>query len=360
VEHVFGQVVFSVGDSTYRWEDVVLAAELWGDWARLRDSARQAAACLLREDEEEEDPVSDEAVESAADEFRYARDLVSAEEMEAWLGRWGLTAEAWMDWIRSSVLRRKWSDELADLLSDYEPSEEDVEDLLVAEAVCSGALERLAYRLAGLAAVDGRERAMPADRLLPDESDLAATVREFSGRLSEKGVQPLMVAADPTKLERMARLELSFRGFRQRMLTPAAVDRELRSHRTEWTRLECHCVSFPREEQAREAALCVREDGSDLAKVAAGAGAPMRAERILLGEVAPEVQERFLGARGGDLVGPVQLGEEFVLYAVLDVAMPSEGDPADRRRVEEAILKRLVDREINDRVRWAAPLGVEP
>lgn len=337
----------------------MLAAELWGDWARLRESARQAAACLLREGEEEEDAVSDEEAESAADEFRYERDLVSAEEMEAWLGRWGLTAEAWMDWIRSSVLRKKWSDELADLLSEYEPFDEDVENLLLVEAVCSGALEQLAYRLAGLAAVDGRERAMPADPLAPAESDLAATVREFSGRLHEKGAQTLIVAPDPAKMERMARLELSLRGFRQRMLTTAAIDRELRSHRTEWTRLECHRVSFPREEQAREAALCVREDGGDLAEVAAGAGAPMRPERISLGEVAPELQERFQGARKGDLVGPVQLGEEFVLYAVLDIAQPSEGDPADRRRAEGAVLKRLVDREINDRVRWAAPLGVE-
>jgi hypothetical protein len=38
---------------------------------------------------EEEDCLSEEEVESAADEFRYERDLVSAQEMEEWLDRWG-------------------------------------------------------------------------------------------------------------------------------------------------------------------------------------------------------------------------------------------------------------------------------
>jgi hypothetical protein len=101
LRELFGQVVFSVGGEEYAWEDVALAAESWGDWARLRERVREKAACLRRMEEGDEDPLTDEELESAADEFRYDRDLVSGDEMREWLERWGLTVENWMDSIRS-------------------------------------------------------------------------------------------------------------------------------------------------------------------------------------------------------------------------------------------------------------------
>jgi hypothetical protein len=103
------ETVFSVGHADYRWDDVVLAAQVWGDWDRIRKRARAGVAFLSALEEQEDDRVSDDEMESAAEEFRYARDLISAEEMEDWLGRWGLTAETWMDWVRVSVLRQKRS-----------------------------------------------------------------------------------------------------------------------------------------------------------------------------------------------------------------------------------------------------------
>ena len=331
MRELFGQVVFSVGSAIFLWEDVVVAAELWGDWARVRVRAREGLACVQRLDDEE-DAISDEEIEAAADEFRYARDLVSAQEMEEWLNRWGLTAENWMDWIRGSTLRQKWAGELADLLSERMPDEEEVENFVWTEAVCSGDLDRLAYKLAGQAAIDRKENPSPD-----------------AGNSLE---------GDRARTENLARLEHSFRRFRERVLTPAAIDRALRMHRTEWTQLDCQWVAFPQEEKAREAALCVREDGRNLGDVAQDAGAELRTERIALEEIEPELRDSFLGVRKGDMVGPVQRGEEFALYRVVDKILPSEKDPADVRRAEETILKLLVDREVNDRVKWAAVSGV--
>jgi hypothetical protein len=84
--------VFSVGDSRYDWADVLVAAHLRGDWAGLETQIRQGLACQRALDNDDEtDEADPQAVDAAATEFRYARDLVSAEEAEAWLAEHGLT-----------------------------------------------------------------------------------------------------------------------------------------------------------------------------------------------------------------------------------------------------------------------------
>jgi hypothetical protein len=314
---------FSVGKATYGWDDVVLAAEFSGDWARLRETVRQGIACLRRMDQEEEDSLEAEELETAANEFRYSRDLVSAEEMEAWLGRWGLTAEGWMDYVRSSLLRQKWSGRLADCVAQYSPSEQEVDERIATEAVCSGGLARWARVLAGRAAIHAREE-----------------------KEKPEGTEPTRAQ------EKLARLEASFRRFRERTLTPEAVRAQIRSCRTDWTRLDCQRVSFPEEGMAREAALCVREDGRALAEVASDADREIASEQVYLEEMEPDIRADFFGAKRGALLGPVRRGDEFVLYLVLDKVLPSEDDAATVARAEEAILQSIVAREIDDRVKW--------
>src|SRR5262245_17083758 len=97
---------FSVGSQTYTWADVVLSAHLRGEWAQLEEQTRLGMN-LVHRAEEDESP-SEEEIEAAGEEFRYARDLVTAEEMEAWLGRFDLTVESWTDYLERSILRQGW------------------------------------------------------------------------------------------------------------------------------------------------------------------------------------------------------------------------------------------------------------
>lgn len=347
---LFGQVVFSVGKAEYCWEDVVLAAELWGDWARLRERVREGAACLKRADDEGM-PLSAQEIESAADEFRYARDLVAAEEMEAWLGRWGLTAESWMDSIRSTLLRKKWSADLADLVSEESPTDEDVDAGIQTEAVCSGELERLASELAGRSAVyekEERERSNGPGR----EPDVAAIFEQFPSDLRERGLPGISLEISRAKMERLARLEACYRRFCERAVTPEAVAAQIHACRTDWMRLECDSVSFPEEQAAREAALCVREDGEGLDRMAEDANREVHREQVYIEATEPDSRYQFLGARKGEMIGPVGRGEEFVLYLVRERVLPSGDDPRIAARAEEAVVQRVVEREVNDRVKW--------
>jgi hypothetical protein len=103
------EVAFVVGGISYSVADVVRAARRWGDWAVLETQVGQGLACLLHADATGED-AEDSELESAASEFRYARDLISAQDMQAWLAHWHLSLEQWTAYLRRTLLRARWSD----------------------------------------------------------------------------------------------------------------------------------------------------------------------------------------------------------------------------------------------------------
>jgi hypothetical protein len=348
VENLYGQVAFTVGGDEYHWDDVVLAADLREEWTRVRDRLRQGLACL-RASEEREDGPEEPEIESAATEFRYSRDLVAAQEMEDWLTRWNVTAEGWMDYVRWSLLRQKWADQIADLLSEYSPEDGEVDSRIHVEAVCSGDLERFANDLAGRAAVSEVKKSGTE----PEEAEVADVLRQFTGRRTERGLAEISPGSYQAKMERLARLEVSFRRFREQVATPRKIAALIRSRRIDWTRLDLDSISFPEEQTAREAALCVREDGRTLAEVAADARRELRQSTMYIEEMEPALRDGFVGAQKGELLGPFQNGQEFVLHQVRDKRLPSAGDAALTDRARQAVLQLQLDREINDRVKWA-------
>lgn len=324
MKHLVGQGVFAVGRADYRWEDVLLAAEAWGDWSSVAERTRQGLACLERTGDKEGRTPSENDLEAAATEFRYARDLLTAEEAEAWLSRWGMTVGSWMRAIAADLRLREQALAPVEGGTAKELEEpDDFEDALLAEAVCSGALERLAYRLAGRAAVFEKlhHDAEPTD----EDGDRARLV---------------------------ARLEASFQDFRASVLTPAALVAHVRARRADWTRLHCRVLRLPTEEMAREALLSVRDDGLTLDEVAADARAEASENLFFLEEADPAVGARLMAARPGDLVGPIQTGRAFTFYSILERVPPSVADEVIVRRAEESLLSTLVTREIDDRVKW--------
>ena len=144
---MFGQVVFTVGSQSYGWEDVGLAAVLWGDWATMETEVREGLACLARAEDTDAD--LDAEVRTAADEFRYARDLLSAEEAEAWLNRWGLSVESWLDYLRRSVLPGRWTADLQGIVAASTVTAKDVVEVILVDGICGGHLARWTGNLTG-------------------------------------------------------------------------------------------------------------------------------------------------------------------------------------------------------------------
>jgi hypothetical protein len=232
--------------------------------------------------------VGEAELKDAEARFRYERSLVAAEEMEAWLQRWELSVAEWRDYLRGRLA----DDERAAWVT----------------AICSGALERAAQELAAKAAA--------AEALGEPDLDRAY------GRFVAEAV------------------------------TPAALGSVLETRRSDWIRVDCRTLVFPAEAAAREAALCVRDDGMSLAEVAAQAGVEMREHVLYLEDAADELGSVLLSARTGELLGPLPLADRFALLLVDDKADPTLDDPEILRRVQEAARRRAIEREVVNRVTW--------
>jgi hypothetical protein len=319
--------ILSVGGATYLGSDLVRAAQRWGDWAKLENQIRQGLACVARA-EDTGDDVQDEELQAAASEFRYDRDLISGQEMEVWLARWSIDADDWMEYLRRRLLSERWATELLTTVARYPVRSEDIEEALRVEAICSGFLARTATKLAARAGA-------------------AARARE-EGWLEEEAHQ---VDAD-TVLERV---DVGFGRFCEGIVTEAALAAQLAAHRLDWIRMECRRLALPTLESAREAALCVREDGMDLDEVARSAGARVEVVSDFLENWEPALRGPLLAARTVDLLGPMESESGFLLVLVREKVLPSLQDPAVRRRATDQLLEAALAQEADSRVVWHVP-----
>src|SRR5579862_2722897 len=89
--------VFSVDGEPFSWCDVLAAAELRGAAAEWIEATRQGLAGVAASEPSAED------VREAAARFRYERRLLSADELESWLGRWRLSIADWTAHLRRSL-----------------------------------------------------------------------------------------------------------------------------------------------------------------------------------------------------------------------------------------------------------------
>jgi hypothetical protein len=297
-ESVQEKTLFAVADARYRWRDVVELARRRGDWARLGDDARAGAAAERMLDASGES-VRSEELDAAAKEFRYARDLLSGDELADWLERRGLTQDDWHAYLRRTLARGR---------IEAPPPNGDEPELTWIEGVCSGRLEELARELAELVAVSPDAR--------PD------------------------------------RLELAFDEFCARAVDEAGCARELEANRLEWLRFGYDAVTLDEENAAFELSQCVHADGDTLGAAAARAGASVDEREDWLDEIEPALAARFLAAQPGDLLGPVASEDTFVVAHVRTKIAPSLDDPEVRARAEEAVVTRAVGRAVADRVTW--------
>jgi len=321
------QVVFSVGADPYRWEDVMMFAQLRGDWAVLEKRLREGFACLACLNDFDEELESTE-VETAANEFRYERDLVTAAEAEAWLRQWHLSAEAWMEYVQRSLLRQKWAAQLAEIVARYPVGKKFIKENLYAEAVCSGALARFARALAARVA---------AYHMAVKAGWIAAA--------------PHVQAAD-----KVALFENTYQRFCDRVVDSKGINNQIQLHHLEWIRFHCRSLSFPAEEVAREALLCARDEGMALEAVAANAKVEIKDMKLYIEEVALPSQNRFLAAPKGAIIGPVEWEGSFALFVIDEKTLPSADDVDIVQRARQSLIRRTTQREIAARVKWHAQL----
>ena len=342
-----GAPVFRAGESQYYWEDVLLAAIRRGDWPTLERRAHEELAAI-RWQTAADVPVAPVSIEAAAAEFRYARGLVSADEMHAWLAAWGLSAAEWMEWVRRDHARTMAADTRDKVAVDCAPSRVELMLALPVTFVCSGIADRFAQELARYAA------AHPLEHLNGGRLESCNGKTEASELLAPFGTLPVEWLRDRAAV--VGQLDHALVPLRDTAITPSALRRELDARHLDWVRVDYRSVVFASEHVAREAAWCVRGDGLDLGEVAVRAGATVRAERCYLCDVEGELRAAFLGARAGELIGPTRQHGCFALHQVDLKLLPSLQDPEMRRRAEDNVLQKALAAAVQERIQWQVAL----
>jgi hypothetical protein len=316
MDRLSGKVIFSVGKFDYRWEEVLIAARRSSKWGILQENVRKGLACLKKN--EFEDGLDQAEADQAAADFRYSKDLISAEDMEAWLEQRHITTEEWIEYIERQLLLKKYLDQIVEILIEFPIKDDDVQNLIFVDGVCSGFFGKITKRLAGRAAV----------------SDALQSEEEKSDHLD------------------FEKMETFFESFRSQVITPETVEQEIHSHILDWTKFELQCIYFSQEQMVREAVLCVKEDGSSLPEIAAQTKAKYWVNTLYLEDLEPDLHDSFAGSQVGDLLGPYPSDEGFVLYCVIEKIIPSVDNQSIRTRAGNNVLQKSIDSEINNRVKW--------
>jgi hypothetical protein len=315
--------IFAIDDQEFGWDEIVVAADVWGEWQPFVRNVRQRLACLRQAAKTGHLPPAPEMRE-AATAFRYAHNLISAEDARCWLGRWEMTVEDWMNYLRGQLLRERWAGRLNEIVVAHRISDEEVAEVIKSHAVCAGELGEWARKLAGRAAF-----AAKSDRFCVGEHPTSVSTRDL-----------------------VHRIETEFDWQRKQTITPKLVETKIADRRLDWIHFDCRYVWFPEERIAREATFCVKEDGLTLDELAYDALGVVQQWNFYLDEIEAPVRPHFLAARRGDWLGPIRMMEGFPLFSIVGKTMPAADDPQIRERAEHAIISILMEQAINERVKW--------
>jgi hypothetical protein len=348
---LFARRAFTIGTREYLWLDVVLAAMLRGDWAPFEAALREGLACASYAEATGED--AGEAADDLLNEFRYARDLITAAEAEAWLQGVGLTGAELSAYFERRVLLARWRPDLPAIMAAHPVSAGDLADALASEGICSGAFERFALALAGRAAVfervvtDGDAGVGPVARPVPGAAALPALLAEHAEVLQGHPAADCL-----PRLPHLAAIDAAFELMAAREITESAMRARITTSRLDWMRVSIERLAFSQESMAREAVLCCRQDGLTLGELAADINRRLDREDVLLETCDPDVQAAVLSAPPGQIIGPLQIGDMHHVLVVRSKQVPVLEDPEVRARAERALRESLLERERTARVRW--------
>jgi hypothetical protein len=317
--------------------------------ARVREGVTAASLAEATDAE-----IDVDALEQPLDEWRSERDLIAAEELEAWLDERELRIEDLCDHLEREILRRRAVTD-ADRAA-HGPDREELLALLADEAALGGELDALveAFARRCVAPVDaGSGEALDARRI--------RTRREL---LSECGVADLdglteVAEAFETSRERLEWLvgvEVEFRLFRDEALSFSHVKAALEDLRDELVRYEIVSAECPTEDVARELLCCIRFDRDTFSRSVARAGLACHRRTVFTDDLSgvpfghhlPSAQER-------EVFGPTELEGAHVVLQLLERHDPDLSTPGVPERISDRLIERAVKKPLSDRVRFPDP-----
>jgi hypothetical protein len=322
----------------YRVRDVVDATLFRGE---LEPSWTQFLAGIRADEQARELDLEFDhnAIDAAAESFRYEHDLITAEETEQWLAARALTLEDFTNYFA----RQHWCSSIGGKIErvrvDYTSASPDVRQLFATELIFSGELDRLttrlAWRLAALTEfgeIDAdpprirREREAFHDRAGVTESKLDKWLEQ--------------IGHDRKWLDEMVAMEAAYNSLCEKVLTPDARQKQLATMRMPLTQFEAEVVELESLDAAKEAMLCIRQDGMSMKEVATEGRYPYRELTFLHEQVPEEFKQKFWSVAPGEILAPLPHADGFELYRIIKKREPKADDPNVQQRIDAHLLER--------------------
>jgi len=292
----------------------------------------------------------DEEIESRMERFRYDNDLISAEEMEAWLEARGLTTGEFQGYFT----RDYWLHFLKEKVAPEEVDLSRIDDDMLGMLECDPFLSRAFGPLA--VALSRRLVAHAAAETPPNEGQVEEERRQFMQRtgLDPDRLQGWLesIGRDQGWLDGMIEKEVSYRLRCESVLTNERLSRGMASLRLTLTRVKLETVEFDSTDAMHEAVLCVREDGLSLEEVAREARYPFTMLDLLADDLDEDARQKLLCASVGELQELSPAPGIFRLCRVLSKTEPDIADASIRSRIEQRILDTHFSDASSKDLRW--------
>lgn len=338
-----GAAVFTCGDDFFTDKDVIDAAFFRGEWD---ETWKELLRCLECENQSGDAEMDEAAIDAAVEAFRYEHDLITAEETEQWLEARGLT----MDDFGEYFSRHYWGKAMPERTAppmDYRSAPEDLRKLLRAELMLSGEFDRMAMHLAWRAA---------AKKETKEEIDVAPEKEEFFRRAGiDEATLPNWLSGlgrEEEWLKEMLRMEAINNRVRAQLLSLEARKREMSTLRLPLTRLEVEVVELESKDAASEASLCVTMDGLSMEEVAKEGRYPYRRTHLLVEDIDPDLQQKFLSVTTGSMLEPIARGDGFQLWRIVEKIEPNAEDPVIQERIDRRILELHFTKLVASNIHW--------
>jgi len=332
----------------YKARDVIDAALFRGE---LDSNWRQFLSGLEAEKraEQQDLELDDDAIDAAAELFRYAHDLITAEETEQWLAARSLNLVDFTGYFTREYWRSTFDEKIDRPNIDLGSAPPKLRELFTAELIFSDELDglntQLMWRLAALAATGESNL---------DPEKISAERRAFFDRT--KGAKSKLndwlprIGRDENWLDEMLAMEVAYQSLCEKALSSEARSKQLAGLRMPLTQFEAEVIELESSEAAKEALLCIRQDGLSMEQVAADARYPYRRITFLYEAVPEELKQKFWSAAAGNLLDPLPRGEGFELYRIIQKTEPDPTDPNVRGRIDEHLLERQFSALASDHV----------
>jgi hypothetical protein len=343
--------VFAAGGRNYTLNHVIQAADFRGDLEPFRTAWLEAASHARQAEEQGREPDA-AALEELASQFRYRRDLITAEECEQWLAMRGLTLDDFSEHIQQTYwASQSLSPEIntgdktteaiprdcAVTSADFEEDDPQGTRRFRVGLLLSDDFNEMARALAWRVAVAGEGIRHPSDAAVSE-----ARLDFLASHHLDEGTLPGWIkhwGGSADWFEELLRLEAGFQTESQGLLTTENQRRALAAMRLPLLRLEIEVLELASEAAAREAFLCASDDGTPLSELAEHSHYSLRSLSGLLEELPEPWQPSLLNAAPGAVLPPFASQDGFKLCRLVSKRDPTFTDRDVLDRVNAAILR---------------------